>query len=169
MPTATPVQEDEPKVSRPENPVCGDPTFPRGLTTDAGISLAPSDQDEPANEAEIIEHRLEDLPKELGVLLASVGVLGFILPGIAGTPALIAGGLVLWPKTFGKVEGWFHHRYPVAHRKSMQQVGRFLDDLQRRYPVNPVADSLSRGCTPKVDSTSLPPNPVEGGPHGRND
>ena len=79
-------------------------------------------------------HRLEDLPKELGVLLASVGVLGFVLPGVAGTPALIAGGLVLWPRTFGKVEGWFSRRFPAAHRKSMQQVGRFLDDLERRYP-----------------------------------
>ena len=79
-------------------------------------------------------HRLEDLPKELGVLLASVGVLGVVLPGIAGAPALIAGGLVLWPKTFGKVEGWFSDRFPVAHRESMRQVGRFLDDLDRRYP-----------------------------------
>ncbi len=78
--------------------------------------------------------RLEELPREIGVLLASVGVLGFVLPGIAGTPALIAGGLVLWPKTFSKVEGWFSNRFPVAHRASMRQVGRFLDDLDRRYP-----------------------------------
>jgi hypothetical protein len=81
--------------------------------------------------------RLEDLPKEVGVLLASVGVLGFVLPGIAGTPALIAGGLVLWPKTFGKVEGWFSHRFPKAHRASLFQMGRFLDDLDRRYPQPP--------------------------------
>ena len=80
--------------------------------------------------------RLEDLPKELGVLLASVGVLGFVLPGIAGAPALLAGGLVLWPKTFGRVETWFEGRFPAAHRKSMQQVGRFLGDLDRRYPVS---------------------------------
>ncbi len=78
--------------------------------------------------------RLEELPKELGVLLASVGVLGFVLPGVAGTPALIAGGLVLWPKTFSKVEGWFSNRFPSAHRASMRQVGRFLDDLDQRYP-----------------------------------
>jgi hypothetical protein len=83
----------------------------------------------------VYTHRLKDLPKELGVLLASVGVLGVILPGIAGTPALIAGGLVLWPKTFSKVEDWFENRFPEAHRNSMQQVGRFLDDLERRYPT----------------------------------
>lgn len=78
--------------------------------------------------------KLEELPRELGVLLASVGFLGVILPGVAGTPALIAGGLVLWPRTFGKVEGWFSRRFPAAHRTSMEQVGRFLDDLERRYP-----------------------------------
>jgi hypothetical protein len=77
---------------------------------------------------------LADLPRELGVLLASVGVLGIVLPGIAGAPALLAGGLVLWPKTFGKVESWFQGRFPDTHRKSMQQVGRFLDDLDQRYP-----------------------------------
>jgi hypothetical protein len=87
---------------------------------------------------EVFTHRLEDLPKELGVLLASVGVLGVVSPGIAGAPALIAGGLVLWPKTFGKVEDWFQCRFPLAHRESMKQVGRFLDDLQRRYPTGGV-------------------------------
>ena len=77
--------------------------------------------------------RLEDMPKELGVLLTSVGVLGMVLPGLAGAPALLAGGMVLWPKTFGRVEGWFEGRFPETHRKSMRQVGRFLDDLERRY------------------------------------
>ncbi len=52
----------------------------------------------PADEVEAMTRRLEDLPKELGVLLTSVGVLGFVLPGIAGTPALIAGGLVSGPR-----------------------------------------------------------------------
>ena len=82
--------------------------------------------------------RLDELPRELGVLLASVGVMGLILPGIAGAPALLAGGLVLWPRTFGKVEGWFSCRFPTTHRESMRQVGRFIDDLDRRYP-RPVA------------------------------
>jgi uncharacterized membrane protein YbaN (DUF454 family) len=44
------------------------------------------------------------LPKEVGVMLVSVGVLGFVLPAVAGTPAIVAGGLVLWPRTFGKLE-----------------------------------------------------------------
>ena len=78
--------------------------------------------------------RIQELPREVGAMLVTVGVLGWILPGMAGTPALIAGGLVLWPGAFGKVEEWFQRRYPELHRQSMRQVGRYLDDLEQRYP-----------------------------------
>jgi hypothetical protein len=81
--------------------------------------------------------RIKDLPKEVGVMLVSVGALGVVLPGMMGTPAVIAGGLVLWPSTFGKVERWFQRRYPAAHREGMKQIGRYLDDLDRRYPIRP--------------------------------
>jgi hypothetical protein len=77
--------------------------------------------------------RLKDLPPEVGAMLVSVGVAGMVLPGIMGTPALIAGGLVLWPGTFGKVEEWFQRRYPDLHKQGMRQVSRYLDDLERRY------------------------------------
>ena len=46
------------------------------------------------------------LPLLLVSLLFPGEVLGFALPGVVGTPAIIAGGLVLWPKAFGKVENW---------------------------------------------------------------
>ncbi len=76
---------------------------------------------------------LRDLPKEVGVLLFSAGVLGVILPG-PGTPAVIAGGLVLWPDQFGKAEDWFRRRFPKAHQGGMRHIHRFLDDMERRYP-----------------------------------
>ena len=79
-------------------------------------------------------HRIEDLPREVGVMLLAVGVLGMALPGVVGGPALIAGGVVLWPKTFGKVESWFERKFPKAHRQSLQQINRYLDDLERRFP-----------------------------------
>jgi hypothetical protein len=79
--------------------------------------------------------RIEELPKEVGAMLVSVGVLGFVLPGMVGTPAIIAGGLVLWPKTFGKIESWFQRRYPELHKQGMRQVSRYLDDLERRYSL----------------------------------
>ena len=77
--------------------------------------------------------RLKELPREIGVMLMAAGVVGLILPG-PGTPALIAGGLALWPGAFSKLELWLERRYPAAHQKSMKQISRFLDDLEKRYP-----------------------------------
>jgi hypothetical protein len=67
-------------------------------------------------------------------MLITVGVLGFVLPGVVGTPAAIAGGLVLWPEAFGKVESWFERRFPKMHKHSLYQINRYLNDLERRYP-----------------------------------
>jgi len=86
----------------------------------------------PEEEAEL--RRIKDLPREVGVMLMTVGVLGFILPGVVGTPAAIAGGLVLWPKAFGKVENWFERRFPKIHKQSLYQINRYLNDLESRYP-----------------------------------
>lgn len=77
---------------------------------------------------------LQDLPREVGVLLLALGVLGLILPGPIGTPALVAGGVVLWPGTFGRVSLWMERRYPRFTRAGNRQIRRFLTDLERRYP-----------------------------------
>jgi hypothetical protein len=79
--------------------------------------------------------RIKDLPREFGVMLVSVGALGVVLPGVMGAPALVAGGLVLWPGTFGGLEEWLRRRNPGLYQRGMQQLGRFLDDMERRYPV----------------------------------
>jgi hypothetical protein len=71
--------------------------------------------------------------KELGVMLVSAGVVGVVLPG-PGIPALVAGGLILWPEGFGKMEGWLRRRFSAVHRQGMGQIERFLTDLERRYP-----------------------------------
>ena len=44
------------------------------------------------------------------------------------------GPIALWPNAFGKVESWFAVRYPSTHKKGMEQIGRFLNDLEKRYP-----------------------------------
>ncbi len=72
-------------------------------------------------------------PRELGVMLVSAGLIGVVLPG-PGVPALVAGGLILWPKGFGKAERWLRSRFPEAHRKGIGHINRFLTDLERRYP-----------------------------------
>ena len=79
-------------------------------------------------------HRIEDLPKEVGVMLMTVGVLGLALPGVVGGPAVLAGGLVLWPRAFGRAETWFEKKFPKVHQHSMQQINRYLDDLEKRFP-----------------------------------
>jgi hypothetical protein len=101
----------------------------------------PSDHAEQVNAESVLTaeeeaelRRIKDLPREVGVMLMTVGVLGFVLPGVVGAPAAIAGGLVLWPKAFGKVENWFERRFPKVHKQSLYQINRYLNDLESRYP-----------------------------------
>lgn len=71
--------------------------------------------------------------RELGWMLVSAGVIGVVLPG-PGAPALVAGGLMLWPGAFARADQWMRRRFPEAHRKGMGHINRFLTDLERRYP-----------------------------------
>jgi hypothetical protein len=80
-------------------------------------------------------NKIKQLPKEVGVMLITAGILGLLLPG-PGTPAIIAGGLALWPDAFGRLESWLERRHPGIHRQSMKQIHRFLDDLEKRYPYS---------------------------------
>jgi len=81
-----------------------------------------------------MEERLGRMPREIGALLLTIGVVGVVLPGIVGTPALLAGGLVLWPRGFRGINGWLRRRCPKIHAKGMEQLLRYLDDMERRYP-----------------------------------
>jgi hypothetical protein len=86
-----------------------------------------------ADDAEQVR-RIEKLPKEVGVLMVVVGVGGILLPGPVGTPFLLLGGVILWPRAFRGVEDWFAKRFPKVHHQGMRQIVRFLKDLERRYP-----------------------------------
>ncbi len=77
--------------------------------------------------------RIKEIPKELGVMLLTAGIVGVILPG-PGAPAIIAGGLALWPEAFGKIESWLVRSHPKVHRQGVRQINRFLNDLEKRYP-----------------------------------
>jgi hypothetical protein len=78
--------------------------------------------------------RLKTLPSEIGILLIIVGIAGIALPGPVGTPFVIAGGVTLWPSAFEKVERWFQRRFPRMHQSGMEQIERYLTDLEKRYP-----------------------------------
>ncbi len=69
----------------------------------------------------------EQLPKEAGWLLITAGVVGLVVPGVMGTPFLLAGAVVLAPGGSQLLSRWAGH-------SAMRQVSRFLDDLERRYP-----------------------------------
>jgi hypothetical protein len=92
------------------------------------------DSESLAADAKEIE-RIRALPKEIGVLLMVAGVGGLILPGPIGTPFLVLGGVVLWPRAFERVEICLEKRFPQLHHQSLKQIKRFLTDLNRRYPL----------------------------------
>lgn len=79
--------------------------------------------------------RVRQLPKEVGVLLVTAGIGGLILPGPVGSPFLIAGCVILWPKAFARVETFFERKFPRMHREGVKQMRRYLNDLERRYPT----------------------------------
>lgn len=81
------------------------------------------------------------LPPEVASMLILIGILGIPLPG-PGIPFILAGGLAIWPRTFKPIEERFRHKFPTAHDSVFQILGRFEDDLNRRYPgsIGPVQD-----------------------------
>jgi hypothetical protein len=115
----------EPASFDPRETGCGAETGARYLHDARGQGQAGLEQALPS--------KIKELPKEVGVMLVTAGIVGFILPG-PGTPAIIAGGLVLWPETFGKLESWLERRHPQVHREGMRHINRFLTDLEKRYP-----------------------------------
>ena len=114
---------------------CFDPaaTSGAGDTSNQQVRDASDESQTCLEQAEL--NKIKDLPKEVGVMLITAGIVGFVLPG-PGTPAIIAGGLVLWPEAFGKLESWIERTYPNVHRQGMKQINRFLNDLDKRYPYS---------------------------------
>lgn len=86
-------------------------------------------------DSETLVRMMEKMPKEVGVLLLSVGAMGMVLPGMVGIPAVIAGGIVCWPKAFKPLDRWIGRKFPAVHGKSLDQISRYLGDLERRYPT----------------------------------
>jgi hypothetical protein len=79
---------------------------------------------------------LADAPRDVGWLLLSAGIIGEIVPGVIGTPFWVVGTLMLWPPMGERAEAWLESQTPNLYRGGMRQVRRFLDDLDRRYPLS---------------------------------
>jgi uncharacterized membrane protein YbaN (DUF454 family) len=78
--------------------------------------------------------RIVNVPRDVGWMIISVGVIGVILPGLPGTPFLVAGIAALTsggPRFLTRCAG----RKPKGFvHASLKMIGRWLDDLERRYP-----------------------------------
>jgi hypothetical protein len=77
---------------------------------------------------------LRNVPPEIGILLIVVGTAGVLLPGPVGSPFLLAGGIVLWPKGFRGLERWLTKVAPRLYAAGIRQIERYLLDLESRYP-----------------------------------
>lgn len=127
------------------------PEVPKGGSIGPDDATA-CDPDSDATETAIeMEERLARMPREIGVLLMTIGVVGVVLPGMVGTPALLAGGLMLWPRGFRGINGWLRRRCPKTHAKGMEQLIRYLDDMERRYPCR-----KQEAATAAVPEESIP-------------
>src|SRR5271157_5543046 len=87
--------------------------------------------------------RIEDLPKEVGVMLVSVGVLGFVLPAVAGTPAIVAGGLVSGRAPSGNSSGGFNAATPGC---IMRGCGRSAATSTTSSSASPIEADVSAVC-----------------------
>ena len=81
--------------------------------------------------------RITNLPRDVGWMMISVGVLGVILPGLPGIPFLVAGAAVLSPGGPQLLTRWAKRRPKGVVHTGLKQIGRWLDDLERRYPRLP--------------------------------
>jgi hypothetical protein len=105
------------------------------------VNHAPSADAAEKEAADRTRQRLRLLPPEVGAVLVTVGVAGLILPGPFGTPFLLAGGLILAPRYFHRMELWAQQRFPDMHRAGRRHVDRFIDDFEKRYPRHPRRES----------------------------
>ena len=83
--------------------------------------------------------RIEHLPRDVGWMMVYVGILGLVLPGVIGTPFLVAGIAVLSPGGPKMLTRWAGRKPSGFVHASLKQIGRWLDDVECRYPRLPSA------------------------------
>ncbi len=83
-----------------------------------------------------LERTLEHLPRDVGVILVTLGTVGLVIPGPVppGTPFILFGAVFLCPKLVRPLNGRFRRRFPAIYDTFDGQVTRFRADLEQRYP-----------------------------------
>ncbi len=87
-----------------------------------------------ATSGETAKFDFETLTPEIGWMMMGVGVLGVILPGLPGAPFFLVGGAVLVPGGKKRIARWIGKKPRPAVEKSLDVIGRFMGDLETRYP-----------------------------------
>ncbi len=78
--------------------------------------------------------RIVNVPPDVGWMMITVGILGVVLPGLIGTPFLVTGIAVLAPGGPELLTRWVRENPNWVVLTGLKQMGRWLDDLERRYP-----------------------------------
>ncbi len=110
--------------------------FPPAVIPRTAAPLVDLTPDESAADEQTV-FRIEHMTTETGWLLITAGVVGVIVPGIVGIPFLLAGAVVLTPGGPKLMSRWASNNPSKLVHGAMKQIGRFLDDLERRYPRQP--------------------------------
>lgn len=99
-----------------------------------GLANNPPEPRHPPTQEELLEARIKNMPKDVGAMLLTVGLAGVVLPGVIGLPFLLAGGIIMMPKTTNKLRNYLGMNHSEESDYAIKQLNRFLDDLDRRYP-----------------------------------
>jgi hypothetical protein len=136
MSEGAPVRSSEGRLSELIDLPASSEAVPRLLPTATICQMhtAEVNHDESAADEEAML-RFTQLPKEAGWMLVTVGVVGLVLPGILGTPFLLAGTVVVVPSGRKLLSRWVGRNPPKFVGSAMRQIDRFIDDLDRRYPL----------------------------------
>jgi hypothetical protein len=80
--------------------------------------------------------KLDALPKDLGVALVGLGLVGVLIPGPVplGASFILMGAAFLWPGSLARFGGWLARRLPGIFRLLIDFVDHLGSDLNRRYP-----------------------------------
>ncbi|MHB1556837.1 MAG: hypothetical protein ACYC61_05065 [Isosphaeraceae bacterium] len=76
------------------------------------------------------------LPKDLAVMLISLGVVGVAIPGPIppGASFILLGTVILWPSVLVRTGGPLAHRFPRVFRMLINFANDLHEGLDRRYP-----------------------------------
>ncbi len=98
-----------------------------GSQSSNGVSSISLEAIRPETAAKETAQGMEPLPREAAWALIMVGLVGLVVPGLIGTPFLLAGAAILVPGGWKILPRW-------AKDPSIRRIHRFLDDLEHRYP-----------------------------------